>query len=72
METFVTIKEAAQSLGVTTTTLRNWDRAGKLCPIRTLGGHRRYKISDIQRLTHNEQEKIIRDASAPDGSVASD
>lgn len=66
----MTIKEAAQALGVTTTTLRNWDRAGKLCPIRTLGGHRRYKTSDIQRLTYNAQEKIIGNTSTSGGSVA--
>jgi len=48
----VTIKQAADLLGVTTKTLRNGDAAGKLCPIRTLGGHRRYSILDIEDVNY--------------------
>lgn len=41
-ENLITIKEAATLLSVTTKTLRTWDKEGKLTPIKTIGGHRRY------------------------------
>lgn len=43
----VTIKKAAELLGVATTTLRRWEKEGRMIPERTAGGHRRY---DINRL----------------------
>jgi excisionase family DNA binding protein len=30
-------------------TVTRWARAGKINAIRTLGGHRRFKLSEIQR-----------------------
>jgi predicted site-specific integrase-resolvase len=30
-----------------------WARSGKLPSIRTIGGHRRYKMSDVRRLRDN-------------------
>ena len=51
METeLVSIGEAAKMLGVTCRTLRNWEKAGKIRPARTLGKHRRYKLIDIKVL----------------------
>lgn len=48
---FLTIKEAAEFLGVTTTTLRNWDRQGKLIPARhPINGYRLYRKSDLEQL----------------------
>lgn len=44
------IDEAAALLGVTSQTLRNWDKSGKLKPARTDGGHRRYKEADINAI----------------------
>lgn len=41
------IKEAAELLRVTTTTLRRWEKAKKLIPQRTKGGQRRYEMSQI-------------------------
>ncbi len=46
----ITIKEAADLLGVTTTTLRRWDKEGKLIPSKTLGGHRRYNKQQVLNL----------------------
>lgn len=37
-------------LGVDITTLRYWDKTDKLKPQRTMGGHRRYLLSDIKKL----------------------
>ena len=54
METFkdfLTIKEAAEFLGVTATTLRNWDRRDKLVPVRhPVNGYRLYRKSDMEKL----------------------
>ena len=49
MEQLINIKQAAQMLGVHKQTLREWDRSGKLRAVRTKGGHRRYRLSDIQK-----------------------
>ena len=43
----LSIKEASELLGVTTTTLRNWEKEGKIYSIRTEGGHRRYEVKDL-------------------------
>jgi MerR family copper efflux transcriptional regulator len=48
---FLTIKEAADFLGVTATTLRNWDRRKKLVPVRhPVNGYRLYRKSDLEEL----------------------
>ncbi len=43
----LSIKEASELLGVTTTTFRNWEKEGKISSIRTEGGHRRYEVKDL-------------------------
>jgi excisionase family DNA binding protein len=48
---YLTVKEAAAFLGVTTKTLRNWDSAGKLRPHRhPLNGYRLYRLETLQAL----------------------
>jgi len=47
----LTVKEAASILGVTSLTLRNWDKNGKLEAGRhPLNNYRVYKREDIERL----------------------
>lgn len=54
----VTIKSAAEILGVSVETLRNWDRRGKLVSKRNpKNGYRLYNISEIQKLLKNKQIK---------------
>lgn len=48
MEKLVSIGKAAKILGVSEITLRRWDEEGRLVPIRTEGGHRRYDISKLK------------------------
>ena len=44
----LSIGELAAALGVSVVTLRRWDKAGKLAPcLRTVGGHRRYSLSEV-------------------------
>ena len=45
MSKFVSITVAADALGVSASTLRRWEAAGKLVPIRTEGGQRRYDLA---------------------------
>jgi DNA-binding transcriptional MerR regulator len=45
------IGEVARRTGVTVPTLRAWERRyGLLLPVRTAGGHRRYRDEDVQRV----------------------
>jgi len=44
MEKFVGGKKACEILGVSTQTLYNWDKSGKIETIRTAGGHRKYNV----------------------------
>ena len=51
MKKYLTIKEAAELLGVTPLTLRNWDRAGKLSASRNpINNYRVYRKEDIDGL----------------------
>ena len=44
----LSIGDAAVFLGVSKTALRRWDHSGSLLAYRTLGGHRRYKLCDLE------------------------
>ena len=46
-EVLLTPKEVAQRFHVNPKTVTRWAKAGKLTPIRTLGGHRRYRESEV-------------------------
>ena len=57
MEQLITISEAAKQLGITKKTLQDWDRSKKLVALRTAGGHRRYRQSDITEMQGLEPEE---------------
>jgi excisionase family DNA binding protein len=46
----LTPAEAAHKLGVTPNTVTRWSRAGKISAIQTMGGHRRFRRSEIERV----------------------
>ncbi len=48
-EALLTPAEVAALFRVNPKTVTRWARAGKLTAIRTLGGHRRFKASEIRR-----------------------
>lgn len=51
---YLTIKEAAFFLGVTSNTLRNWERAGKITVYRNpQNAYRLYKKEDLEQLLEN-------------------
>jgi excisionase family DNA binding protein len=49
-ENLLTPSEVASLFRVDPKTVTRWARAGKLSSIRTLGGHRRYKESEVREL----------------------
>ena len=57
MDKLLTIKEVQEILNVSKTTLQRWDNNGKLKAVRTEGGHRRYKESDINNLM-NKRDNV--------------
>jgi len=60
LSAYLTVGEAAEFLGVSASTLRNWDRRGKLAPHRhPINGYRLYVKSELER--------ILRRIKKPDG-----
>jgi len=49
-EVLLTPAEVASLFRVDPKTVTRWAKSGKLTPIRTLGGHRRYKESEVKAL----------------------
>ncbi|MBD8060028.1 helix-turn-helix domain-containing protein [Cellulomonas sp. JH27-2] len=48
----LTPAEVADLFGVGPKTVTRWARAGRLTSLRTLGGHRRYRRSEVDALLH--------------------
>ena len=62
MDKLYSISKTAEILDVTPKTLRIWDKEGKLKPVLTKGGHRRYKESDINvfiGIDYNDDDKCV-------------
>jgi putative resolvase len=58
MSKLAPISDAANLLGVSVTTLRRWEAEGRLIPLRTNAGHRRYDLSKIKpELFHTNDSK---------------
>ena len=49
-EVLLTPAEVAKLFRVDPKTVTRWAKAGKITAIRTLGGHRRYRKSEVQAL----------------------
>jgi excisionase family DNA binding protein len=49
----LTIKQFANKCGVTTETIRNWEKEGKITSQRTKGGHRRFESDELDKLEIN-------------------
>ena len=48
----LSISKAAEYLGVSPLTLRNWEKKGKIKSFRTPGNHRRYKKSELDKIVN--------------------
>lgn len=58
MKQLLNMKEAMNYLNVSKVTLQRWDNSGKLKAVRTAGGHRRFKLYDLEKLAGTETEEI--------------
>ena len=58
MDKLLTLKETEELLNVSKSTLQRWDNSGKLVALRTEGGHRRYKLSDIEKILGKDENKV--------------
>lgn len=63
LDRLLSVSKAATLLGISQSTLRRWGEEGKFVPVLTLGGHRRYRLSDIKALMGlpAEIEKVEKD-----------
>lgn len=58
-DALLTPSEVAQMFRVNPKTVTRWARAGKITAIRTLGGHRRFRASEIRQfLVEAEHENL--------------
>ena len=55
----LSIGKASEELGVHITTLRRWEREGKLEAIKTQGNHRRYRLDELQLLAGENSESEV-------------
>jgi excisionase family DNA binding protein len=59
-ETLLTPAEVAQLFRVNPKTVTRWARSGKIAAIRTLGGHRRFRASEVrQHLEMAERQEAL-------------
>jgi excisionase family DNA binding protein len=65
----LTPAEVATLFRVTPKTVTRWAVAGKLSSIRTLGGHRRYRASDIRELFEPSEWAAVVDMTAAGAQV---
>ncbi len=56
-EVLLTPAEVAKLFGVDPKTVTRWAKAGKLTAIRTLGGHRRYRRSEVESLLTKSENR---------------
>ena len=54
-ERLLTPAEVAAMFRVDPKTVTRWAKAGKLARIRTLGGHRRYRASEVEALLNGKE-----------------
>ena len=54
-EELLTPSEVAKLFRVDPKTVTRWAKSGKLSSIRTLGGHRRYRASEVRALLEGQQ-----------------
>ena len=57
-EALLTPSEVATLFRVDPKTVTRWAKAGKISSIRTLGGHRRYRESEIRELLGIPQQRL--------------
>lgn len=60
MEELLRPKDIRQLFGLSHVTLWQWEKEGKIKPVKTPGGHRRYRLSDVEALFQpKEHSKVL-------------
>ena len=59
-DALLTPSEVAALFHVNPKTVARWARAGHLTPLRTLGGHRRFRVSEIRRCLAAAEGDVVR------------
>ena len=67
----LTVFEASQFCGVSAKTITNWIEAGHIKAFRTVGGHRRISISDLNAFLKERQMPTIEESSLKEEPSAS-
>jgi excisionase family DNA binding protein len=62
----LTPAEVATMLRVTSKTVTRWAKTGKVSSVRTLGGHRRFPLQEIEDLMRKSQQIAIPVRTTPD------
>ena len=60
MRTLLTVREAAESLGVTYSTLKQWIYKGSVRTVKTDGGHHRIAADEVDRLLARQDAPVPR------------
>jgi len=68
-EHLLTANEVATIFRVSNKTVGRWGRSGALPLIRTMGGHHRYKLTDVSRLLGVQPDDLLQPASVSTPSV---
>lgn len=71
-EPLLTPGQVAAMFGVDSKTVTRWAKSGKLTALRTTGGHRRYRQSDIQALLEGaipQQRQAEHESTSDDDRV---
>jgi excisionase family DNA binding protein len=55
---FMNVGQAANYLGVSAASLRNWSNRGLVAVYRTPGGQRRYDATDLDDFMHSMRESV--------------
>lgn len=63
-DTVLTTRDAAELLGVAVSTAQQWIENGAIPSWKTPGGHRRVRLSDVQRLIGERDGEIAQEATA--------
>jgi diguanylate cyclase (GGDEF)-like protein/excisionase family DNA binding protein len=67
-ERAISLGQAAKLLGISASTLRRWAEDGRVGSTRTSGGHRRFYLSELSRLSESGDVRL-RKPSLPDGPL---
>ena len=61
---FLTVKQAAERLGVSPNTVRSWGASGKLPEYRhPLNNYRLFKVNDVEKLRRKLEQPVLQTAA---------